>query len=278
MDGDRPLKAVTERAADTYARRLLASLDAAASSSPAARPSLASSLARAAAASVSTSPLSPVLLRRRRAAARAPGLAADGQWRFPRGRDASRERFSEVLVRFEDRRFFAHPGVDPLAVARARASEHPARAGSSSGGSTITMQVVRLARKNRPPHLAWKSCARSCWPCASRRRLSKDEILDLYAAHAPFGGNVVGHRRGRLALLRPQPGRALSWAEAAFLAVLPNDPGAHRQRRRAGRSCAAKRDRLAAAGCETRETIAVLECRLALAEPMPDRVRGPCRG
>ncbi|HSA95776.1 MAG TPA: transglycosylase domain-containing protein, partial [Acidobacteriota bacterium] len=73
--------------------------------------------------------------------------AADGQWRFPAGESAP-ERFFEVLVRLEDKRFYRHPGVDPLAVARAvRQNLRSGRV--ESGASTITMQVVRLARKGR---------------------------------------------------------------------------------------------------------------------------------
>jgi penicillin-binding protein 1C len=74
-------------------------------------------------------------------------LAADEQWRFPRLKSVP-NRFFQVLLQYEDRRFFLHRGVDPLAVARAMAQNLKQRR-IVSGGSTITMQVIRSARKNR---------------------------------------------------------------------------------------------------------------------------------
>jgi len=193
--------------------------------------------------------------------------AADGQWRFPRS-DRVPRRFTEVLVRFEDKRFFAHPGVDLLAVARA--IRQNLRAGRvESGASTITMQVVRLARKNRPRTLAEK-LREAVLALRLETSLSKAEILALFAAHAPFGGNVVGLDAAAWLYFGRSPDE-LSWAEAAFLAVLPNDPGltasaTGRARLRGKRDGLLERLR-------DRGTIAALECRLALAEPMPDRLR-----
>jgi len=211
-------------------------------------------------------PVSPVLFS---AEGRLLGArtAADGQWRFPRGGRVPR-RFTEVLVRFEDKRFFAHPGLDPLAVARA--VRQNIRAGRvESGASTITMQVVRLARKNRPRTLAEK-LREAGLALRLETSLSKAGILALFAAHAPFGGNVVGLDAASWLYFGRSPDE-LSWAEAAFLAVLPNDPGltaspTGRVRLRG------KRDGLLEK-LRDRGTIAALECRLALAEPMPDRLR-----
>jgi penicillin-binding protein 1C len=86
--------------------------------------------------------------------------ATDGQWRFPAGERVP-ERFYRVLVGYEDRRFYLHPGVDPLAVARAVGQN--LRSGKvESGASTITMQVVRLACKNRRTYA--EKPARPSWP------------------------------------------------------------------------------------------------------------------
>jgi penicillin-binding protein 1C len=81
-------------------------------------------------------------------------IAADGQWRFPADRELP-PRFVQALIIREDRRFFRHPGVDPLAIARALVL-NMRRGEVVSGASTITMQVFRLARGNRPRTLAEK--------------------------------------------------------------------------------------------------------------------------
>lgn len=192
--------------------------------------------------------------------------AADGQWRFPPGERVP-ERFVRVLVRFEDKRFFAHPGVDPLALARA--VRQNVRSGSvESGASTVTMQVVRLARKNRGRTYLEK-LKEAVLAVRLETRRSKREILGLFAAHAPFGGNVVGLDAASWLYFGRGPER-LSWAEAAFLAVLPNDPGllaSSEGRARLLRKRDGLLGRLRAAG-----SLSDLEWRLALAEPMPGRM------
>ena len=147
--------------------------------------------------------------------------APDGQWRFPRGERVP-DRFFQVLLQYEDRRFFSHPGVDPLAVARAvRLNLRSGRV--RSGASTITMQVVRLSRKNRP-RTVWEKTKEGILALRLELKYSKREILSLFAAHAPFGGNVVGIDAAAWMYFGRGPER-LSWAEAAYLAVLPKDPG-----------------------------------------------------
>jgi len=193
--------------------------------------------------------------------------AADGQWRFPLG-DRVPERFFRVLVRFEDRRFYLHPGVDLLAVARS--VRQNLRSGKvESGASTITMQVVRLARKGRKRTYLEKLKEVALAVKLEVRR-SKKEILALFAAHAPFGGNVVGIDAASWLYFGRSPER-LSWAEAAYLAVLPNKPGlvgSEIGRERLLRKRNGLLERLRAKG-----TVSDLECRLALAEPLPERQR-----
>jgi penicillin-binding protein 1C len=147
-------------------------------------------------------------------------IASDGQWRFPLP-DTVPYRFEKCLLQFEDKRFFYHPGIDPLSLARAVVQNIKA-GGIKSGGSTLTMQVVRLSRKGKPRTISEK--IKEAW-LATRLELaySKKEILRLYAGHAPFGGNVVGLEAATWRFFGKKPSN-LSWAEAATLAVLPNSP------------------------------------------------------
>lgn len=198
-------------------------------------------------------------------------LAVDEQWRFPRS-GAVPARFVQALVQCEDRRFFRHRGVDLRAVARALWTNLRRRA-VVSGGSTLTMQVLRLSRRN-PPRTYLEKAREMI--LAQRLELSaaKWEILSLYAAHAPFGGNIVGLDAASWLYFDRAP-QELSWAEAAFLAVLPNDPklvaGAANRRRLQG-----KRDRVLRL-LHGRGLLSRLELSLALAEPMPVGMRMPPR-
>lgn len=191
-------------------------------------------------------------------------IASDGQWRFP-GRDSVPAKFATALTAAEDKRFRSHPGVDPIALARAMWSN--LRAGTVvSGGSTITMQVIRLSRGSRPRTYREKFVEAAL---AFRLELGtdKDEVLALYAAHAPFGGNVVGLEAAAWRYFGRGPAD-LSWAEAAMLAILPNNPGTvHPGRSR--EELLAKRDRLLRRLHET-GAIDGEELELALLEPLPD--------
>jgi penicillin-binding protein 1C len=121
-------------------------------------------------------------------------IAADGQWRFP-DLETVPPRFAAALVAYEDRRFFDHAGVDPLAIARAARDNWRARR-VVSGASTLTMQLARLIRNQGHEGAAPRTLAGKIYEALLAVRLeltwSKDELLALYASHAPFGGNVVG--------------------------------------------------------------------------------------
>lgn len=146
-------------------------------------------------------------------------IAADGQWRFPPAGEVP-ERFSAALIQFEDRRFRWHPGVDVLAVGRALREN--ARSGHVvSGGSTITMQVIRISRGRE--RTLWQKVVEAVEAVRLECRHSKKYILSLYAAHAPFGGNVVGLEAAAWRYFGV-PAGDLSWGESALLAVLPNAP------------------------------------------------------
>ncbi|MCD7938510.1 MAG: penicillin-binding protein 1C [Tannerellaceae bacterium] len=147
-------------------------------------------------------------------------IAPDGQWRFP-ATDTLPDKFMTCLVTFEDKRFFYHPGVDPVALFRAvRQNRQSGRI--VSGGSTLTMQLARVARGNRP-RTWYEKLVEVNWALFLETRYSKRKILALYASHAPFGGNVVGVETAAWRYFgRSVP--ELSWAESATLAVLPNAP------------------------------------------------------
>ena len=115
-------------------------------------------------------------------------IAADEQWRFPPC-DSVPERYATALVQFEDRAFWWHPGVNPVALVRAAVAN--LRAGHVvSGGSTLTMQVIRLSRQKE--RTLWQKTIEAVQATRLELRYSKKQILALYAAHAPYGGNVPG--------------------------------------------------------------------------------------
>ena len=146
-------------------------------------------------------------------------IAADGQWRFPPC-DTVPERLATALVQFEDRQFWWHPGVNPVAMGRALLQN--LRSGHVvSGGSTLTMQVIRLSRQKE--RTVWQKLIESVLATRLELRYPKQRILALYASHAPFGGNVVGLEAAAWRYFG-RPASELSWAEAATLAVLPNAP------------------------------------------------------
>ena len=153
-------------------------------------------------------------------------VAVDGQWRFPKAETVN-EKFVIALIEAEDRRFRRHPGVDPLAVLRAIRQNTSARR-VVSGASTITMQTIRLSRTSRmgrPPRRTMpEKFVEAALALRLEVRKSKDEILALYAANAPFGANVVGIEAAAWRWFG-RSSQELSWAEAATLAVLPNSPG-----------------------------------------------------
>lgn len=149
-------------------------------------------------------------------------IAGDGQWRFPQQEGVELpEKYAKAVIEFEDRMFPWHPGVNPVSILRAiRDNIHSGHI--VSGGSTITMQVIRLSRKRE--RTIWQKVIEAILATRLEIRLSKDEILALYAAHAPFGGNVVGLDAASWRYFG-RPSDELSWAEAATLAILPNSPG-----------------------------------------------------
>ena len=147
-------------------------------------------------------------------------IAADGQWRFPEN-DSVNSKFAKCITSFEDHYFYSHPGINPASFWRAFKQNIRAKK-VVSGGSTITMQLVRLIRKNRKRTYSEKF-VELIWALRLELTYSKNEILNLYCAHAPFGSNVVGIDAAAWRYFGRGP-QHLSWAECASLAVLPNAP------------------------------------------------------
>ena len=147
-------------------------------------------------------------------------IATDGQWRFP-AKDSIPDKFKQCIVYFEDEHFRYHPGFNPVAMVKAVQQNN--KAGKVvRGGSTLTQQVIRLSRKNKK-RTYFEKVIEIILATRLEFRHSKETILELYAAHAPFGGNVVGLEMASWRYFGVQA-HQLSWAESATLAVLPNAP------------------------------------------------------
>ena len=152
-------------------------------------------------------------------------LTLGGRWRLPATRKDVDPRYLEALLAYEDKRFFSHHGVDPLAFGRA--GYQLVRKGRIvSGGSTLTMQVARLLEPRRERSLEAK-VRQALRAVQLEMTLSKDEILALYLTLAPYGGNLEGARAASLAYFGREP-RRLTLGQAALLVALPQAPEARR--------------------------------------------------
>ncbi len=192
-------------------------------------------------------------------------IADDEQWRFPHNEKVS-EKFTSSIIEFEDRNFYYHPGFNPLSFIRAMIQNIKERR-IVSGGSTLSMQVIRMSRKGKKRNIFEKIIEIIL---ATRLELtySKKEILALYASNAPFGGNVVGLDAASWRYYGRSPEK-LSWSESATLAVLPNSPalifpGKNHDKLRLKRNRLL--NRLKESGYIDKSA-----CRLAKLEPLPNK-------
>lgn len=190
-------------------------------------------------------------------------IAPDGQWRFPQ-QEFVPQKFKEAIILYEDKRFESHPGVDFISLGRA-IRQNISAGRIVSGGSTLSMQVIRLSRKGKS-RTVFEKVREIVLATRLEIRFTKDEILALYASHAPFGGNVVGIESACWRYFGRDPDE-LSWSEAALLAVLPNNPslihlGKNREKLKA------KRDRLLTR-LGTAGKLDETSLELAIAEPIP---------
>lgn len=155
-----------------------------------------------------------------------------GLWRLKTTVADVDPRFLKMLVAYEDRRFYTHAGIDLQAIGRA-ALQLVTHGRIVSGASTLSMQVARLIEPRQGRSLSAKllQMARAI---QIERRLSKEQILNLYLTHAPYGGNLEGVRAASLAYFGKEP-RRLTVAQAALLVALPQLP----ERRRPDRNLVA---------------------------------------
>ena len=190
-------------------------------------------------------------------------IASDGQWRFP-PRNTTPEKIKECLITFEDKHFYHNWGVNPFAIGRAF-YQNVKNKRIVSGGSTLTMQTIRLARNESRTFR--EKLIEMIWATRLEFRASKEEILSMYISHAPFGGNVVGLDAAAWRYFG-HSADDLSWAESAMLAVLPNAPAMiHLSKGR--KTLLDKRNRLLKQLLE-KKTIDSSTYELAISEPLPD--------
>lgn len=147
-------------------------------------------------------------------------IAEDGQWRFPYDGPVPKS-LVECVRLYEDEYFYHHPGVNPVSIVKALKAN--IKAGRTvRGGSTITMQVMRMFHRNKPRTLLQK-LKETLGAIKLEIIYPKKDIMKMWTSMAPFGGNTVGAQTAA----RRYYGRDidnLSWAEYATLAVLPNNP------------------------------------------------------
>ncbi len=190
-------------------------------------------------------------------------IATDGQWRFPYNENVP-QKFIDCITTFEDKRFFYHPGIDPMAFGRALIKNIKGK-GNTQGGSTLSMQVIRLSEKNSNRNI-WIKLKESILAVRLECRYSKKKILALYAGNAPFGGNVVGLDAAAWRYYGNSPDK-LSWGQMATLAVLPNAPSlVHPGKNR--EALLRKRNNLLNK-LQSDNKISKTDCELAKLEPLP---------
>lgn len=161
---------------------------------------------------------------------------ADGVWRYPVTVPEVSPYYLQALLTFEDRWFYAHPGINPLALARTAWQD--LRAGKIlSGGSTLSMQVARLID---PHHRTLAGKLHQVWRTFQLEwHFSKQQILEIYLNRAPFGGTLQGIGAASWTYLGKPPSE-LTPAEAALLAALPQAPSRLRPDRYPQRAKAAR--------------------------------------
>lgn len=172
---------------------------------------------------------------------------ADGRWRLALPPDNVDPLYLQMLLAYEDKRFRDHSGVDLRSMTRA-VLQAVKNGRIVSGGSTLTMQVARLLEEGTTGQVGGK-LRQMRVALALERRLSKDQILQLYLHLAPFGGNLEGVRAASISYFGKEPKR-LTPAEAALLVAIPQSPESRRPDRAADRAEAARNRVLARAVAE----------------------------
>ena len=187
------------------------------------------------------------------------------QWILPADQEAIPAKLKQAVLTYEDKRYYQHPGVDPFALGRA-IYQNLQEMDRVSGGSTITMQLARLAGSRE--RTIKNKLIELVQALQLELRYSKEEILKLYLTHAPYGGNIIGYKTAAYRYFGKSP-LELSWGEAATLAVLPNSPGLINPVQDSER-LRSKRNRLLQ-NLYRRELIDQPTYQLAIKEAVPDR-------
>jgi len=147
-------------------------------------------------------------------------IADDEQWRFPYSKDVP-DKFKKAITTFEDKYFYYHPGINPLSICKAL-YKNIVKKRIVSGGSTISMQVIRISREGKK-RTVFEKIIEAVLTLRMEFTYSKDKILAMYASNTPMGSNVVGLEAAAWRYFGRSADK-LSWAETATLAVLPNNP------------------------------------------------------
>ncbi|WP_416993024.1 penicillin-binding protein 1C [Aeromonas salmonicida] len=159
-----------------------------------------------------------------------------GVWRYPVTLAQVSPRYIEALLGYEDRHFWRHPGVNPVAMVRG-VWQWLRYGRAVSGGSTLTMQVARLIE---PYHRSVPGKLRQMARALQLEwHYDKRTLLTVYLNRAPFGGNLEGVQAASFAYLGKSAAK-LTHAEAALLAVLPQAPSRYRPDRHPDRARAAR--------------------------------------
>ena len=192
------------------------------------------------------------------------------KFRLPTAAEEVSPLFVKLLLAYEDRRFYSHPGVDPLAALRA-VGQNLAAGRVVSGASTLTMQAARLLH---PGPRGWRAkLSQTLRALQLEARYDKRTILSFYLTLAPYGGNVEGVRAAAWTWFG-KGAEALSPGEAALLAALPRAPEALRPDRADPADLKAARDMV----IDRAEALGALNPSLAAearAEPLPNLRRPP---
>lgn len=207
-------------------------------------------------------PVSPVLLDNRGSLIHAR-LSSDGEWCLPVPLTEMGAWLPKILVEVEDKRFYAHPGVDVLALGRAL-GQNLLSGRVVSGASTITSQLVRLSEPRQ--RTIGVKILEFAGAVKLERHLTKEQILELYLNRAPFGGPI----RGVEAAARQYFGKRakeLSLGEAALLIGLLKGPTAYRPDRNP-KAALARRQKIIRQAALSTDFPPDLT-RLALEEPLP---------
>ncbi len=173
------------------------------------------------------------------------------------------DKLAAATLAAEDRRYYLHPGVDPLAVLRALGADLRARR-FAQGGSTITQQLVKM-RTGKPARSIAQKLREMTLALRLEHRRGKKAILSDYLARAPYGGRVVG-AEAAAQLYFNRPASQLTWAQAAFLAALPQRPTAFNPWLNPG--AARNRQRYILGRLRDSGVISASLCKAALAEPL----------